>query len=736
MKMRVRGRLLASAALLCLVAVPAVAQENTAPRQSPAQPREEQSSEQDIIVTAERRAERVEDLPIAISAYSQATLEERNITNVGGLQFLAPSVQVGSPFQGFAQVNIRGVGSSFFGIAAEGAAAVSQDNIGLVSMQMFNSDFLDVNRVEVLRGPQGTLGGRLATAGAINIHSQRPAETFEGSLKATFGSFDRIGIEGTLSGPLAGDVLLGRLAVRSHRDEGWLRNTMLDEKLDAVDKLQVRGSLLLKPSPTFEAFLVLDYNRDRSNSIYQYNIGRARPDAPSADELWPSPGFNREDRTIALDQRTDSDGERILTALNMKWELGPGLTLSSITGYVDYERSQFWDNDGTSQPVIVQNYTVKPTFDIWQFSQEFTLAAELSSRLDMLVGAYYLRSDTRNRSGGGRPLLGVPLNTLENRLGLELSSWAAFTQWRYRLTNTLRLTAGVRYTEDSKTFTDVRLTSGAITSSGTASHTWTVATPRFSIDYAPNDDLTIYATVSRGFKPGGWNTVTDRFNPENVWNYETGIKAEVAPRVFATATGFYMKNTNLQQLVSGLDPSDPTRSFTINANSATIKGIELELDATLGDHFRLRGSGTWLDANYDELRTRDPLYPELGVQDLSGNRVVRAPKWQFNLSGEYRTPLTSNVNATASLSYTWQDQIFFDFYNNPALSQGAYGLLNLFAGVETSDGAWQLSGFINNLTDEEYYTRLQVSTLGASRTVQALPASRPRTFGVSLAYRF
>lgn len=722
-----------------------------APSSSAAVTGEQASTEQgrtleEIVVTAEKRAESIHDLPIAISAFSADDLVSRGIGGMESLAQLAPSVQVGDNYAGRSRITIRGVGAEVGNIGGEAAVAVSQDGVAYAHHNLFRADFFDVDRVEVLRGPQGTISGRNATAGAIYIHSNRPTDALEGGFRATLGNYNRIATEGYLSGPIVGDSVLGRLAVRADRADGWVDNTFLGQELGTIDKLQARASFLTRVGDDFEAHLILETSRDRSDYLYSVDDGRVRPDRPSLVEFYGVPGFDRDARTTQRDQISDTDLEKQQATLKLTWDLTPAMRVSAISGYVDSASKDVQDaSDGTLVPAITWNPADPQALNVWQLSQEATLTADLSDRLDMILGALYLHGKADHYTSSGLPLLGVPVGVRSSLHEQDLVSWAGYGQWRYRLADTVRLTAGVRYTHDAKIY-DSRAVASGVPSFVHDEDSWNAWTPRFAIDYAPNEDLTFYSSVSRGFKSGGFNagsTPINKVEPEYVWNYEAGVKAKaLAGRLTSALTAFYMEYTDLQQIIYGLVPGDH-RPRMVNAEAATIEGVELEFDALITDRLRITASGTWLDATYDKLRSHDNLFPELGVagptglnvRDLSGNQLVRAPKWQLNFSGEYTIPLGSNLQGVLQAAYAWQDKVFFDFYNHESLSQGDYGLINLSASVETMDGAWQLSGYVHNAADKFYRHHEQFLSFLPIPYSIAFPG-QPRTYGVSLSHRF
>ncbi len=696
---------------------------------------------EEIIVTAEKRAESLQDIPIAISAFSSEGIEKSGVTGISDLRQIAPSLQFGqTSIDNF--VSIRGIGSELQNVGAEAGVTVSVDGISLVNHVMFDADFLDVERVEVLRGPQGTISGRNATGGAINIHSKRPTTEFEGGIKATIGNYDRLGLEGYISGSLIEDKLQGRIAVRSERSDGWLKNTYRKEEHEGADKVQGRASFIANVSDIVEAYLVFEAMIDRSSPVSGLDLGRIRADEPGFAEARGVPAFDPDTLEYQAELPNTRHLENYRTSLNLTWEINPSVNLEARTGYISHKQDRQDDFDGTIITAAAQTSVI---IDAWQLSQEITLTADINDQFDMILGGFYMRGDTKEYVVLGLPLLDFPLESFTLDPREDLHSYAVYTQWRYRFSDEFRLTVGARYTNDTKKYFEEDIILGA-SSIAKNKETWGAFTPRIAIDYSPVDDVTLYASLSRGFKAGGFNTfsgvggVPDDYAPEFVWNYEAGVKAAMLDKKLRTSLSvFYMDYTDLQQglLLTPEGGGIPVQSVR-NASAATIKGIEMEAEAFLSENFMLTASGTWLDATFDELMTNDQIFPELGERDLRGNKLVRAPEWQFSVSGEYTIPLGEDWLAIMRADYYWQDQVFFTFFNHDMNSQDSYGLLNLSTAIETLDGQWRVSVFARNILDKRYVststTFLAASPEGEKTRFGNL--GEPRMYGISLAYKF
>ncbi|MDP3748630.1 MAG: TonB-dependent receptor [Phenylobacterium sp.] len=694
----------------------------------------------EIVVTAERRAERLSSLPLAISAYSTETLKDRGVADLNSLSLLSPSIRVPENANGGLGVNvvIRGVGS--FG-GFEPAVAMVQDGVSYASRRIGTFDFFDVERVEVLRGPQGTLGGRNATAGGVYVISAKPSSEPGGYLEATVGNYDRIAVEGAVTGPIAGDKLLFRLAAQVDKADGWITETQTGNTYGGIDKRQARLYLLGRPSDSLEMSLILQARVDEALPA-TVSFGRSRPDRPSLAEANGALDFNPDTRTMSQDRTDIRKDEFFQGTFRLAWDLSDNLQLVTTSGYVKSKLLYNEDQDHTTVAAVLwgPNPRRQP-FE--QLSQEVTLSGQISDRLDFIVGGLYLDYDYKLRGDVGFPFFGIPAGGLAFLDNQKLTSRSGYGQVRFDVTDTVRLTAGARYTHDKKSS---RAAFNTLTSSG--SLTGSAWTPRVSIDWKPSENVLVYATASRGYKSGGFDEFafpSRSYNPEYVWNYEVGLKASTADRrLSGNLTGFIMDYSNLQQAVLGLDPGEI--SFrTINSSKAKIRGIEAELEVSPMDGLRFNGSVAYLDTEYDGLRTVDPLYPELGdaapgnpalrVRDLTGNRLAGAPKWQFNVGGDYKFPV-GEWQGRLNASYSWNSEVPLDIYNNPGFSQDSVGILSGSISLADPSGDWEVSAFSTNLTNEFYTTNAVAADVGGGGASRVTSFGDVRRYGIRVRRQF
>lgn len=709
---------------------------------------------EEIVVTAEKRAEGLQNIPIAITAVSGATLEKAGIKEVGDLVQLAPSLQFGTRSTNVF-IAMRGIGQAGQDIGSQSGVTVSLDGVPLLNHFMMNPAFLDIERVEVLRGPQGTIQGRNATGGAINIYSKGPTEQTEGEIGLTAGNYSRLGIKGFVNTALS-DQVMARISFQNDRADGWTKNQFLNRRNDDADMTQLRGQMLIKPSDRFSVNALVDYMRDRGDPSFNVLLGRADPARRTPAEVagYAYPVNNLKDLKFYFNEPGQRDVEDIRATLTARMELGSNTSITSTTGYIQHD-IDLTNLDVDLTPVVGSRFDLIGLY-AEQATQEFTATTDLGDRADLVAGLFYMHGDA------SEPLY-LSSATVKNLLiylpNEKLNSYASYVQFRYNLTDDLRATAGGRYTIDKKTYEMDATSSGRRYLLGDKD-TWKAFTPRFVLDYTPEDNTLIYTSVSRGFKSGGFNTLGDItqpvnvFNPEYVWNYEVGTKGKFFDkRLRMGLTAFYADYTNLQQTVFRTNEETGVRFPRVeNASAAKIKGIELEFEAAPTRGLKLSGAATRLDTEYGKFCNNDPLYPNgptaascvgvlsggkplpPGAVNLEGNTLTQAPKWQFNLSGEYAFPVSGNLEVTARADYKWQSKVYFDIYNNPLNTQDNYGLINLSVALGTFDKTWSLTAWARNAADKRYIS--QAVTRPGANAYTSGSVGTPRMYGATLYHRF
>ena len=666
---------------------------------------------EEITVTAQRREERTTDIPMAIAAVSGASLANSGVTTIASLQQVAPSFQIASA-GGDPIIAMRGIGTVVNQIAGEASVSVSEDGVPFARQQYLLGAFLDVDRVEVLRGPQGTISGRNATGGAINIISRRPTDKFEGTIDVTGGNYHARDVTGFFSGPLLGDKLMARIAFDHDDRDGWLKDTVTGRRYADEHKTMARASFLTKPTDAFEGLLTLEYYSNRSVGFPFVSLGPQSPVNPTTGPVFgtvfptvPGPYVESDQHTFQMAEATDQYFRQKMRAatLQMKWDIAPLTSLKSVSGYRKFDIG--WQYESARIPES-ENTIIEP-FHQHQLSQEFTLTSAVGDNFDWLIGGIYLFDHAEVTTGViyiGGPLAGqVNLSFHDTQI---LKSGAGYTQIRWRFAPKWQLTVGDRYTKDKKDWME-QLSFPALappTVRIPASRSWSASTPRVAVDFKPQDNVTVYASFSRGFKAGGFSDGAalgplgvNPFEPETVKNYEVGAKTRwLENRLAANMAAFWADYKDLQQVVF-VAPSPRTE----NATSARVKGVELELNSRPTDRIELGLSTTWLDPRYGTYFSLNPGRPDIVDINQSGKQLTTAPKFSAAANASYEFYLGTG-RLTLRADYSWQSKVFFTQFNENILSQNSYGLLNLRATLTSADEHWRVSAWATNVADKSY----------------------------------
>jgi iron complex outermembrane receptor protein len=725
---------------------------------------------QEIIVTAQKRVENLQDTPIAIYAVSGKFLEQMNFANIGSLATASPAL-VYSEAGGEAQLYIRGIGSNIFSVGVDQSVATHIDGVYVGRANMGLTQFLDVERVEVLRGPQGTLYGRNATGGAINLISRQPTDEVEGYGSILFGSFDRREIKAAMSGPLA-DGWSARVALRGVKDNGYTED--LDprgaNRIDDTDLQAVRGTLKWT-NETVTATFSGDYSQFKNGNTSVYpidNIGLAE-----SFGAVPTGDIHKTRNNTPSFHEWQTGG----LTLNVDWKINDNLTLTSLTGYREWDSDFLFNTDGTEIEITRSTFVYGSS----QKSTELRLAGDQGWG-NWVVGAFLFDEDKFGglglvRSGFTPPTVQPPRSFVFLADGTGTAS-AVFGQATWKLTDQWSITGGLRYNEEEKDdllrnstllpdtellglFSPRPIPGATPGTTRNASRKWTAWTPKLGIDWRPSDDQLIYASYSKGFKSGGFNdlsVINPPFDPEFVKSYEIGAKTEWLDNTLrVNASAFYYDYSDLQVSVFA-SLGNVTTTFTTNAAEATVQGLELELQARPVANLDLAAAISYLDATYDQFVTPygtctvanaaadarcagRPGLPRL--IDASGNRLNNAPELKGTLSAGYGIDLASGGRVSLFAQVSHQGRVFFLPANTDVMSQEAFTLIDARVAYTTEGGALELSAFGKNLSDEDYFHNIVqfTSTSDARRDPfsigNALGYPAPgRLWGVELMYRF
>lgn len=728
----------------------------------------------EIVVTAEKREGTIQNTPISIAALSGEELARAGVLSTEALSGLVPGLNVQREVIG--KVVIRGIGTENFTVGSDPGVAIHQDGVYLARSSTSVFEFYDTQRVEVLRGPQGTLYGRNATGGVINIISNKPTDEFGGYARLDVGNYSKRRVEGALNVPFT-DTVSGRLSVLYAERDGYTKNRFADAKARNIDELDdqdlwsARAQLRFAPSDGLEVLAQFDMSRDDSNpSAFKYfDTSNAFWFNPASDAALPdlrevSQGYEQNivgsTRRAPDLWRADHDGANV----KVTWDTSIGQFVSQTA----YRKTRFaWLNDGDGFDQFFVTYFQDD--DSKQFTQEFQLSGGGEGPLQWIVGAFYLDEDSTQFAGLAFNI-GLPPPLVNGILidgGIQTKSYSVFTQGTYSFTDRLRGTLGVRYTNDEKKGDLVyNLFGGEVPPPPPAGSwgdvlddSWSAVTPKAGLDYDFTDNVMGYVSMTRGFKSGGFNLLAPQapYDPEFLWSYEVGLKTKLAGgRVIANFGAFYYDYSDLQvgKIVNLSD-------VVTNAAKAKIQGLEAEVRAALSDTVELNLGLSFLDTEYKEFCATDPVlalpantpaneaarraiqgrcYGQTAEPDaiaLDGNDLRRAPKFSGNVGLALEQPVGVGT-LRARADYAYRSRQYFTQFNRPEVSQDAYGVLNLRAGYAGAGDRWSVTVWADNVTDEDYFSTVLESGV-ASAAFGVVPQAvlgAPRTYGVSVNVNF
>ncbi len=706
---------------------------------------------EEIIITSRKRAESLQKVPIAVSAITANDIQARSINNIADAIRFVPNVNfTASAAAGgsVAQIYIRGVGQSDFAITSDPGVGVYVDGVYLGRSTGSLLDVLDVERVEVLRGPQGTLFGRNTMGGAVSFTSRKPTGELGGYIQGTVGRFSRFDGRASIDVPLVEDRLAAKFSVASLNRDGYQIRLADDVELGEQSVLAGRGVLLWNASEKVEVTLTFDGTRRRDESapqslievnttpllgLYNATIG-AMMGVALTDQFVPN------DPSISYatgPSVSDMDNWGVSGVIDVDLD---GVQLKSITSYRDLEALFARESDASPLPYL----EVVNDVDQHQFSQEFQLVGSLfNDRVDILTGAYYFGEKatdfTEARIASGLFALPSPpfpgdLDRFDDNT-VNTDSYAAFGEVNINVTPDLRLNLGARYTHEKKTYsiTAIRPSSGAIfVGPVEVSDSWSSFTPKASIDFQATDDILLYASYSKGFKSGGFNgranatTDVTSYDPEKLDNYEIGFKSDLLDRrLRLNVSAFYADYKDLQ--VNVVVPSGLIFLNTVdNAGKARIKGFEVEAVLRPAEGLTLNGAVGYTDAKYLEV---DPTAAFTVDEDL-----LETPEWTASVGVQYDIPLQDMGVLTLRGDYLYRSRVFHDVQNSLNISQEGYGLLNARASFLTLDEAFEVAVFGTNLTNKTYnlFGINAIQSLG----IASVQYARPREWGIEAKFRF
>lgn len=704
------------------------------------------SQVEDIIVTARKRAENLQNVPIAVTAFSGDALRDSQIVDLSQLAGRTPSFTLQTQGSLEQEAFIRGVGTVRL------TSATADPSIGLFINEVYigrrgaaTPPIFDLERVEVLRGPQGTIFGKNVVGGAVSMITAAPDNEFGAAASISAGNYGSLQSEGHITGPLS-ETLSARVAVFQNRHDGYSRNIVNGQELEDLEGYAGRLSLLFTPNDDLRISFVADASHDEGGGQARHAVddptrpgtgpittGQLSKD-PRTTET-PYQQYNRRD-TYGFTGRIDYD-----TSFGTITYLG-ALRLG--------ESGQRFSQAGADSPPSFTSSVLTQAEKYNGLTQELRLASKQGNTFRWLLGLYYLREETDRSSQNTATsfIPGGPGSTRDSLDGDNIfiqngvaQNYAAFGELEYDLLSNLTVSVGGRYTIDHKDMDAVaRVLSfgpaGDILSPAplrtpydiTVEKTWREFTPRAALEWRATNNILVYASAAKGFKGGGWQSATSdpitaarAYDPETAWNYEIGIKSDLFDRrVRLNIAAFRLDFKDLQ--VEQLDDVLLT-TVVANAADAKIQGVEVEAQLVVTEGLRLSASGSVLDAKYKDYvdATRN--------LDFTGNRLLRTPDYQYSIGADYTLPVSDDFEIKAHADYTYQDMFFYG-PDNTNFEPG-YGLLDARIGFGSRDDGWAITVFGKNLTNKLYRTSV-IPFLGDEASLYGAP----RTYGVRLSGKF
>jgi iron complex outermembrane receptor protein len=725
----------------------------------------------EIVVTAQKREQNLQDVPVAVSVVTSAALESTGGSQFSDLARVSPALTMTRGDQpGNNQVYLRGVGTFAFSIGVEPSVLTVIDDVAVGLQAQSFGDLADIDRVEVLRGPQSTLFGKAASAGVISVHTLMPTREFTGRFDGLVTDDHEYRVSAGVSGPVS-DSLLFRVTGTLGRFAGLSRNLATGNRINGNDFESVRARLLWEPTDNFSAMLTGYYTNSRNNcctaavfAIPSLTGGFFGNPSLQVSQIFRGITVDGNNSDVRLDVEPEASIKDRGASLKLDWEFGD-YTLTSISAASHYQLADFTDFDNTDLNVRTAfgqptpgSFTQNGTFEARTLSQEIRLTSPGDGPFEYVVGAYFAANDfTRTFRRDAAP---IQVRNWRGQTSSDVA--AAFAQGSYALSDQFKLLGGIRFNHEVIRYNYTNYVTGqffprdAVGLPGSASDD--ALTGRVGVQFEPTDDLTLFATWSTGYKGQAFD-LTSSFNaaiaatqpiqPETVENWEAGLRARLLDRrIQFNLTAFRATFSNYQQ--QSVDPVQPLVFVLTNVGSVRSQGIETELSIRATDTLRLSGTLAYVDAQILSFPVAQ-CYPGQTVatgclaaggglpsrQDLAGARLNNAPEWKGNIAADFTLPVGDNELAM-NLSYAFQSKVNYTLAQDPATVQSAYGILNGSIGFGDSDDVWRVTLFARNLLDRQYYANIanQRQSFGQNILTGTLPRDFRRQFGLRVSLRY
>lgn len=714
---------------------------------------------EEVLVTAERREENIQVVPVSVTAITGDMIDAMGIRNTEDLQKYIPNLTIRSPQIGQNNFVIRGIGAANDDVSSDSGVGVYVDDIYMARTSSSNLALYDLERIEVLRGPQGTLYGRNTAGGSINVITTKPSDIFESRVGLDVGSEGILNAKAYVSGPLVEGKLFAKASFASFNRDGIMVNLYDGVKGNKIDTLTGRVGLTYVAS-------------DRVEFLFTYDQERTRP-GPNLKSLGPEDGFENLG-TLPSGPQPASDPVRsanvnnsaaekfdtsgVMARMNVDFD---ATTLSVIGGYRESETFYNEDFDRTPDDNLNEVHFEDANWGSLEVRLSSNPDGSLSAdgRLNWTAGLYYFGEDsdkTLDFNSTTLPFIlcnfvfppfvceGTPPGTFTSInyvQDIKTTAYAAFGQATYDLTDQFSLTAGLRYTNEEKDFVALGYVDGPLQPPFNpileenidceGNKDFSNLSGKLALDYAFSDNGIVYASFSQGYRSGGFNGQAPNneeacggFDEETANSFEVGMKADWADhRIRTNVSLFYTDYSDLQVTIIPTPGGTPT---TTNAADSKITGAEIEFQALLTDNFSLHGNAAFLDATYQDFET----YEQGELVDKSGDRIAEVPDMTWNLGFLYQYPFSSGAQLSFRGDYYWEDETKIAEVSLPQWSTTDFIL-----SYRPPSNNWMLSAWLRNAFDELYWTTAGVSWTADINAVPRL-LEAPRTYGISFEYYF
>lgn len=654
---------------------------------------------EEILVTAQKRTESLQDVPIQVTAFTAQTIQDARIQTTQDFVDLVPNMSLDDSYTYLNTfVVVRGVTQIN---NADAPVAIVIDGVPQNNQKQFKMNLFDVERIEVLKGPQGALYGRNAIGGAVNIVTRQPSNELEGFAEASYGRGDAWEVAGGLSGPIVEDKVLFRVAGYYKEDNGRITNVTLDRKVDTIDHdYGIRGKLTVAASDSINLDFRASYQDFRAGGLYDTSL----PDDSANRFLPPFSNIMGETWGSILELTFKADVEM------------PFATLTAITGYTDLTENNRGDLDFTDQglPFLFDlGVGQGQDLDVKLLSQELRLVSPDDQRFRWIVGAYYLRTDRSLLTRGFIDITGSTDQIEDPFLVINEDNnndaYAIFGQFDYDILDQLTLSGALRYDEDKRHQDD-------LVNNVTRKQTFDSVQPKVTLTWRMDDERLVYASYAKGFRSGGFNNTGTIFEDETLDNYEAGFKTSwLDRRLILNGAVYYSEVSDFQFFFVDVTTASQIIS---NIDKVDIWGVELEMQALLTEGLQIFGAVGTTDSEIKRIS----LFP-----GNEGNKTPKTTDWKLNAGFQFRQPIAEGFNLFLRMDYEHRGKKFWQIDNRDV--QGPLDLINARAGIEGEN--WGLYVWGRNLTNERYYTDYNPREFSGHLLGLDLGfLGQPRTYGV------